>query len=119
MRIVFPASTNRESKSLLSTRFGRASYMTIYENGVWHTVANSALKAVGGAGVQSAQFVINQKADVLIAQNIGPKAWQILSLGDIEVYEGITDSLENNLKAYQEGMLKKITSATNPSGVNK
>jgi predicted Fe-Mo cluster-binding NifX family protein len=119
MRIILPSATDKEGKSLLSNRFGRASYMTIYENGLWHTTPNSALKSMGGAGVQSAQFIINQKADVLIAQNIGPKAWQILSMGNLDIYEGITDTLENNLKAFRDNKLKKITAATNPSGVNK
>jgi predicted Fe-Mo cluster-binding NifX family protein len=119
MKILIPANSAKGKQSLISNRFGRASFLTVYENNNYKTVENSATRAMGGAGVQTAQHVVNQNIDVLIAMNIGPKAWQVLSAANIELFEGISGSLEDNVKAYEDNKLKKISSATNAGGVYK
>ncbi len=119
MKILIPASNNNEKYSLISNRFGRAPYLTIYNNGNYKTIENSATKAMGGAGVQTAQHVVNEDIDVLIAMNIGPKAWQVLSVANIEIYEGKSTTLEENINAYKRNELKRLNSATNSGGIYK
>lgn len=119
MKILLPATSDKGGQAEISNRFGRAQYLSIYENGDYEIVENSATRAMGGAGVQTAQYVVNKNADILIARNIGPKAWQVLSASNIKVYEGISSSLDNNIKAYKENKLKKLNTATNTGGLYK
>lgn len=119
MKILLPATSNQEHQAEISNRFGRAQYLSIYENGDYETVENNATRAMGGAGVQTAQYVVNKNVDILIARNIGPKAWQVLSASNIKVYEGINSSLDKNIEAYKKNKLRRLNNATNTGGLYK
>ncbi|MFP4456739.1 MAG: NifB/NifX family molybdenum-iron cluster-binding protein [Clostridia bacterium] len=119
MKILLPATGNEGEKAHISNRFGRAQYLAIYDGKDYKIVENSATRAMGGAGVQTSQHVVNQNIDVLIARNIGPKAWQVLSASNIDIYEGIDGSLAENIEAYNDNRLKRLKTATNSGGVYK
>ena len=67
------------------------------------THINTAASGFRGVGVQAAQFVANQKVDVVITGNIGPHASMILSQLGIKVIVGwigmkVKDVIEKFLK---------------------
>lgn len=102
-------------ESKVDPRFGRAAGFVITdENGEHAEYADNAqnLNAPSGAGIQAAQNIIDQNVDVLITGNCGPKAFSVLSQGEIEVYTGASGTIKEAVEAYGRGDLDK---AENPN----
>ncbi|MCK4432481.1 MAG: NifB/NifX family molybdenum-iron cluster-binding protein [Methanomicrobia archaeon] len=66
---------------------------------------NQFAGAVGGAGIQAAQFIINEGADVIIAGNFGPNATSVFSQSKIKIVSAqgnvkdvVTKYINGNLK---------------------
>lgn len=60
--------------------FGRCAYLQICdtERGTTEVIANPGAEATGGSGVQAAQVVVDQHADLLVAPKVGPQAHEVL-----------------------------------------
>ncbi len=105
------SSVDGKLESPVDERFGRCKKFVIYDSeSKIHKVIDNAISAgsVQGAGVQASQNVINAGAKVVITGHIGPNAFKILSAGGIEVYTASTMTVEEAIKAYLEGRLKKL-----------
>jgi len=109
MRVLF-SSTGNSWKSTLDGRFGRAKGFILYDEEKdtfsWHTNEDNRNTA-HGAGTQAAQFAINSGASVLITGHIGPKAFDILKLSDIGVFNSSEESLKKVYEDYKQGKLKQ------------
>lgn len=57
-------------------RFGRCKWLIKFntETNEWHAFENPGANQSGGAGVAAAQFVVDQKVDVVISGDFGPHA---------------------------------------------
>lgn len=108
MKIAISA-TGRDLNALVDQRFGRTRYFIIYDTDtdkfdVVDNVVN--LNAVQGAGIQSAQNVLNTGAAAVITGNLGPKAFRVLNCGNVAPYlcggvvvsEAITKFKNNELQ---------------------
>lgn len=76
-------------EATIDTRFGRAQMFAIYDSVsgdvTWH--ANSQnLQAAQGAGIQTAQNVVNLGAEAVISGHCGPKAYRVLQTAGVKVY---------------------------------
>ncbi|MGC8913731.1 MAG: NifB/NifX family molybdenum-iron cluster-binding protein [Thermoplasmata archaeon] len=106
------SSTGDTIEAMLDPRFGRCAYFVIatVENGKivsTTTLPNLFANAMGGAGIQAAQAVVNQGADVVISGNIGPNALQVLQGSGIEIVTGIYGiSVKDAIERYLKGELK-------------
>ena len=83
-------SEQNESESLASQRFGRAPWIGVYDDvsEQWEFVSNTQnLNAVQGAGIQTAQNILNSQADVVLTCNAGPKAMRVLQAAKVAVYQ--------------------------------
>lgn len=108
MKIAISAS-EKSMTSSVDPRFGRANYFLIYdlENNNYQFIDNvQNLNAASGAGIQSAQNVINQNIEALITGNCGPKAFNVLNMSGVKVYLVNDLSLEEALKEFKAGNLK-------------
>ncbi len=88
MIIAFP-TTGCSWNANLDEHFGRSAYIGIYHESedrfVW--IDNgSGQETASGAGVQTAQKVIDHGASVLIAHTVGPKAVRALEDHGISIY---------------------------------
>lgn len=73
-------------------------------------VQNPGYNAPKGAGVQAAQFCINQGASVVIAGVFGPNSYQILQAARIRfVSAPVNMRVEQAIRAYLEGKLTRAT----------
>ena len=74
--------------SPIDPRFGRAQYfLFLDEKGeLKESVLNPGVGAMRGAGVASAQEIVNRGAEILITGNIGPNAFLVLSQTGIKVF---------------------------------
>ncbi|HHU76272.1 MAG TPA: dinitrogenase iron-molybdenum cofactor biosynthesis protein [Firmicutes bacterium] len=102
--------------SAVDRRFGRCPHYVFVnsEGKIIEEAANPSVGASGGAGVQAAQFIIDQGADVLLTGNVGPKALAALSTSGIKIYTGISGSVADSFSQYQQEKLTPITDSTVP-----
>lgn len=112
MKVCLSSSGNDLSSSL-DLRFGRCQYFIIVntENDEVNAISNDANLNAHGAGISSAQSMIDLCVDVVITGNVGPNAMRILENSSIKVYRGFNDTLENNLQALENNKLEIIDQA--------
>lgn len=113
MKIVF--STEGESlESLLDTRFGRCSRFLLwdFETKTFTLIENSQnLQALQGAGIQSAQNVINTGAEALVTGHCGPKAFKVLQAAGIPIYVAETLPIRELIDSFEKGTLLPLKEA--------
>ncbi len=102
------SSSGTTLESNVDSRFGRCPYFIIYDTGddTFFNVENQSRQAMGGAGVQAAQMIVNQNVEAVITGNIGPNAYKVLSAASISVYSGTTGSVENAIGKLKKDELK-------------
>jgi len=102
-------STGKELVSDLDPRFGRTKYFIIIdpETLEYEVVENRQnLNLPQGAGIQAAKIIADQKADVLISGNCGPKAFHILNSAGIKVVTGAKGRVMDAVTQYKSGQLQ-------------
>ncbi len=111
MRIAIP-STSNDMNSLASPVFGRSPGFLIIEikdnKIVNHEfIENPGARAWRGAGVASAQTLINANVDVVITSSIGPNSFDILRSANIRIYQG-SGTIEELVNRFLSGSLPEI-----------
>ena len=73
-------SSGQNLDDTIDPRFGRCQYfiMVDSESMRFEAIQNPAISAGGGAGIQAAQLVANQGAEVVLTGNVGPNAFNTL-----------------------------------------
>lgn len=103
MKLCITAQANNLEANV-DERFGRCAYFVIYdtESSKHEIVENSYAAASGGAGIQAAQFMVDQGVSVVLTGNQpGPKAMQILNTANIKVINNIAGPIKNAIVNYQ------------------
>jgi len=74
--ILFISAKQPQIESLVDERFGRSPWLikNDTETNLWEAFHNPGADQSGGAGVAAAQFVIDQKSNVVISGDFGPHA---------------------------------------------
>lgn len=110
MKIAIPAN-DKDWESGVCASFGRARYLAFYDtqtqSGVF--VENPAAKAAGGAGLKAAQAVVDAGAGALLAARCGQNAAEVLQEAGIAVYRSLDGTMQENLAAFSEGKLVRMT----------
>lgn len=105
--IVCVPATGEGLDAQMDVRLGRAVNLVFVDTdtGDVRTVANTQnLQAAQGAGIQTAQRILDQGATAVVAANCGPKAFAVLTAGGAAVYTadgGTVGDLVEKLKAGQ------------------
>lgn len=104
------SSTGNTPESVMDQRFGRAAYLIIMDTETleFESINNAASASTGGAGVASAQTIVDKGVDVLITGNVGPNAMNVLQAAQIALYRGLPISVKENTEKYQKNLLEKI-----------
>jgi len=110
MKIAF-TSRGKGWDSKIDPRFGRAEGFLIFDDTknelVWNDNSQN-VNAAHGAGTQAAQHIINSEAKVLITGSVGPKAFDVLNMAKIEMFEGANDlTIKEALEKYKNNELSK------------
>lgn len=108
MKIAISLEENKGLDSKASTIFGRCPYFMLIEtDGLAFTIKeNPSRQATGGAGIQAAQFILDEGAQAVISGNLGPKAFSVLSAGGVAAYQHAGGSVQDIMKAYQANTLE-------------
>ncbi|KNY29474.1 NifB/NifX family molybdenum-iron cluster-binding protein [Pseudobacteroides cellulosolvens] len=104
------SSNGNSSDSIMDPRFGRAAYFAIADTETmkFEIIENSAADSGGGAGITSAQLMVDKGVKAVITGNVGPNAMNVLKTAEIDIYRGTAVSLKENLEKLNKGLLDKI-----------
>jgi predicted Fe-Mo cluster-binding NifX family protein len=97
--------------------FGRCQWYVLVDTETMEveTLANPALAASGGAGVQAAQHIAGLGIQAVVTGNVGPNAYQVLNAAGVAVYLYTEGSVRQAIEALQAGQLSLASGATAPS----
>ena len=110
MKIAIPADEkNLDSQVCIS--FGRAPYYLYFntDNDIADFIENTAANAPGGAGIQAAQSIIDNKADVLLTPRCGENAAKVIHSSGVRMYKTVQGTIKENIELYKKGSLEPLT----------
>jgi predicted Fe-Mo cluster-binding NifX family protein len=113
MRIAIAASQSTK-KGIVESRFGRAAWFMVYDGNLksWDSIENKVnLESSQGAGIQTAELLVKNGVDVVIAGHCGPKAFHVLQEAGIRLFANVTGNIEDALEAFLENRLAVTESA--------
>jgi len=110
MKIVI-TSTGTDLDSTFSPTFGRCPVFIFLEEEAdgMEAIRNPASDAHGGAGIQAAQFVIDQGVEAVVTGRVGPNAMDVLKAAGIPIYIFQGDTPRHALEAFRSGTLQQQT----------
>lgn len=102
-------------------RFGRCQYFIIVDIDTleYKAIKNPNIDAMGGAGIQSGQFMAEKHVKAVITGNVGPNAFQTLKAAGIDVITGASGSVKEAVERYKKGVftLTKAPTTGSKSGM--
>lgn len=103
-----------ERISPLSDVFGRSNYFLIYNtsDNSANILPNPFAKELGGAGIQSARFLIENEADVVIVKKIGINPFRFFKSANIKVYQCKEGNAIEAIRLFTDGKLLPIENIT-------
>jgi predicted Fe-Mo cluster-binding NifX family protein len=99
----------------IDPRFGRGAYMLVVDTVTIQVEAhpNPGVNASGGAGIQAAQFVADQKAEAVISGDFGPNAFNALKAAGIAMYlYADCRTARQAVERFQAGQLQEVGEST-------
>jgi predicted Fe-Mo cluster-binding NifX family protein len=98
----------------LEGRFGRCPHFIFVDSETlaFEAKANPGGVASGGAGIKAAQYVDENKAQVVLTGNVGPNAFETLHAAGITIYTGLSGTVAEALEAFKAG---RLTETAGPS----
>ena len=108
------SSLGENLESQIDPRFGRCQYIIFYDvgSGEFECSKNENVNAQGGAGIQTAQFVADKNAEVVITGNLGPNAVKTLHAAGIKTFGGASGSVKQAIEDYKSGKLSELKNAS-------
>jgi predicted Fe-Mo cluster-binding NifX family protein len=108
--IIAIASAGKELNSLIAESFGRSEYFTFYNTDEKNctTLRNPFSELLDGAGIQTAQFVIENNVASVIVNRIGIKSFRTLKSAEVNIFKCLNNNLEKTIEDYLQGYLKEI-----------
>ena len=112
MKIAISA-TGENKTDLMDSRFARCAFFQIYdtETKELSSVKNVAQDQEGGAGVASAQQIIDLGVNLVISWKVGPNAYGLFKKAGIKMLTSECISIAEIIEAYNKGDLKEIEEA--------
>jgi len=106
MRVAISAVDNNLDAQV-DPRFGRAGYFLIVDTDSmeFESISNPNINAMGGAGIQSAQLVIDKDVVSVLTGKCGPKAFEVFQKAGIKIYEDIEGSVREAIRTFQSKKL--------------
>jgi len=102
-------------ESAVDPRFGRGAYLLVVDTETlqWQSYPNPGASAAGGAGIQAAQFVSDQKVEAMLSGDFGPNAHTALERAGILMYVyGDSRTAQEAVYAFKAGSLRRIGGPT-------
>lgn len=107
-------STDGTLDGMVDERFGRTKKIIVFdtETSTHESIDNTTnMNAAQGAGIQTAQNVIQAGAKVVISGHLGPNAFRVVSGAGVEVFTVSGMTVRQALEEYNDGKLSKLAGA--------
>jgi len=87
----------------IDPHFGRAAFFLIInpESTTFEAIENPSVHQAHGAGIQSAQFLLDKGVSILITGQVGPNAQRVFESGGIKVITGESGPAEQALARFK------------------
>jgi predicted Fe-Mo cluster-binding NifX family protein len=98
----------------IDPRFGRCQYFVIVEMDTMavEEIRNTNIETSSGAGISTAQMIVDKDVQVVITGNVGPKAAQVLESAGVQIVTGVNGSVRAALEAFQSGNTPETSAAS-------
>lgn len=108
-------SAGASLESAVDPRFGRCRYFVFVdtETMAFEAFENGSAVASGGAGVQSARFVADRGASVVLTGNVGPNAFETLNAAGVRIVTGMAGLTVS--KAVEKFSSEDLSPASGPT----
>jgi predicted Fe-Mo cluster-binding NifX family protein len=105
------SSTGDNLDAQIDTRFGRCRYFLFVDTDSMEVEAvdNANIASAGGAGIRSAQVIVDKEATVLLTGNVGPNAFDVLNAAGVKIYSGMSGSAKEAIEKLKSGELKETS----------
>jgi predicted Fe-Mo cluster-binding NifX family protein len=114
MKIILSTSSpNLDAE--IDPRFGRGATLLVVDTDTMQAEGhpNPGVNASGGAGIQAAQFIADQKAEAVISGDFGPNAFDALHAAGIAMYlYGDCRTAREAIERFQAGKLQSVGAPT-------
>lgn len=111
--LIAVTAKSADPNSEIEPRFGRAPYFQIIdtESDEVKVVENTRnVNAMQGAGIQAAESLANNKADVLLTGHCGPKAFHTLNAAGIKIVIGVDGTVKEAIERFKNNEYEYTTS---------
>lgn len=104
MKIAVTAQGNK-LESAIDPRFGRCQFFVITdsERAGFEAIPNDNSNASGGAGIATAQKLVDLGVEAVITGNVGPNAMRVLQGAGIKVYNTTAPTVKAALEEWHAG----------------
>ena len=109
MKIAIPVDEKAVETSVCDS-FGRTPYVLIYDTETKECVyiENRAVASQGGAGVITAQLIVDNNVSALLTPRCGNNAATVIKAGGIEIYKTEHESAMENINTFIDGQLSRL-----------
>jgi len=114
---IFVTATEKSLDANVNQMFGRCPFFALVDTEDMSAdfLENPAVSASGGAGIKTAQAVLDSGATAVISGNIGPKAFSTLSAGKVKVFAVPAWTIREAVEKLKNNELKETITATGRS----
>ncbi len=108
------SATGTDLAAQVDPRFGRSKHFIIFdpETLQHEAVDNAGAAAGGGAGIATAQMIVDKGVRAVLTGDCGPNAYQVLSAAGVQVVTNVTGTIREAVEAYKAG---KLLATSKPS----
>lgn len=103
-------SEGSELNSLVAEKFGRTPFIILFdtEKKTFESLCNPYAYLFGGAGIQTAQFIIEKNVSAVITVDIGPNPLRFLKSTDVKVYSCSRKQVHEVVEEFLEQKLPDV-----------
>lgn len=105
MRVAIPLDENKQDVCIV---LARAPYFLFQDESGESIVENPAAQAQGGAGVQAAQFLVDNCVTALITVRCGQNAADVFTAAGMKIYKSVNKTAAEELAALADGKLEEL-----------
>lgn len=107
------SALGQDLDSNLDLRFGRAQYFIIYdlENEEFEAIENRGFTARGGAGIATAQQLLDKAIGGVISGNFGPNAYELLRDGEVRMFKADERPIGDIIEDFKANKLREVEAA--------
>lgn len=105
------ASTGKELTSLVAESFGRSEYFIFFntDGKNYKALRNPFSGLLDGAGIQTAQFIIEKNVSAVITGNIGINSMKTLKSADVRIFICDNSVVRKVIDDYLKGYITEIS----------